>query len=105
MIYDGSSKSSIWSYLSRNLITGQSYVYKVIAVTLNGLTEESSEFTLNSCNDPSSLNPPRLIESTNTSHSLEWDPPLLSGGCPIVEYALFRNDGVSSNLPVEIDSA
>ena len=36
--------------------------------------------------------------------TLSWSEPLDNGGCPITGYALFRDDGVSGDPTIEINS-
>lgn len=45
-----------------------------------------------------------IIESiTITSFTVKWLPPAISGGCPITSYELYRDDGVGSEVNVQID--
>jgi hypothetical protein len=36
--------------------------------------------------------------------NLEWIEPKNSGGCPITSYALFRDDGITKNPIIEVNS-
>jgi len=35
---------------------------------------------------------------------VRWFPPKDNGGCPITGYALYRDDGVSENTNIEVNS-
>jgi len=35
---------------------------------------------------------------------VRWNPPKNNGGCPITGYALFRDDGVTENPIIEVNS-
>jgi hypothetical protein len=83
---------------------GSRYTFKLVGLTLNGETPESAEVTFNSCLDPSILDSPKLLSGDSTQQVIGWSLPEFVGGCPIVEYALFRNDGLGGT-PVEIDSS
>jgi hypothetical protein len=34
---------------------------------------------------------------------LKWAEPLSNGGCPILGFALFRDDGISGNPTIEVN--
>jgi hypothetical protein len=35
---------------------------------------------------------------------VRWNPPKNNGGCPITGYALYRDDGVTENTIIEVNS-
>lgn len=43
--------------------------------------------------------------SGNTSvMTLNWTAPMSNGGCPIIGYALFRDDGVTMTPNIEVNT-
>lgn len=38
------------------------------------------------------MGPPRYVWSTQTSITIEWDEPADDGGCPILDYAVYRDE-------------
>lgn len=57
------------------------------------------------CTTPSGLLPPTLVSTTSTSIILSWTEPISNGGCPITGYALFRDDGITKNPTIEVNTA
>jgi hypothetical protein len=52
-----------------------------------------------SCETPTAPSAPTWITSSATSIEIEWNPPTDDGGCPVVEYRVFRDAG-DTNSPV-----
>lgn len=92
-MYDGSRNANVRTYLIDNLVTGNSYTFRLIAVNFNGEGPASSPITLKSCTAPSSIDPPFATETTETTIALSWAPPKDAGGCPITGYELYVDDG------------
>jgi hypothetical protein len=46
---------------------------------------------------------PFRIDSTLSSILLGWNPPNSDGGCPILGYAVFRDDGSNSAATIEVN--
>ena len=44
------------------------------------------------------------VQSTSSSLTLKWEQPEDDGGCPIVSYAVYRNDGEDGPINVEVNS-
>lgn len=103
IVYEKLSLSSTRTYTASGLETGAEYDFSVQAYQLNGFTEESDPVTLKACGVPSILYPPRLVSGSATQLALKWDPPLSCGGCAVLGYALFMDDGNGGALS-EIDS-
>jgi len=36
--------------------------------------------------------------------TLQWTEPLSNGGCPLLSYYLFRDDGLSADTTIEVNS-
>ena len=58
----------------------------------------------NICNTPSSFNAPRRLSSTATTITIGWDKPADDGGCPILDYAVYRDDGDGSAITEEVNA-
>ncbi len=51
------------------------------------------------------IQPPRLEQVGRTSFTINWLPPREINGCPIISYAIYRDDGTSAglvNIPVDV---
>mmetsp|Transcript_30242 Transcript_30242/g.29561 ORF Transcript_30242/g.29561 Transcript_30242/m.29561 type:complete len:230 (+) Transcript_30242:2732-3421(+) len=92
-IYDASTNPDALSHTQFGLNTGEEYLFKVNAVNFNGPSDDSSILTVYACGVPSGFAAPRYVTSTQTSITIEWDPPTYDGGCPIQDYAVYRDDG------------
>lgn len=86
-----------------NLTPGKAYRFKVIAENFNGFGPDSEAVTIYACTTPSLLEKPNLTSTTYESMSFEWTEPTSDGGCPIIGYAIFRDDGVSGDPTIEIN--
>jgi hypothetical protein len=85
-------------FVATNLTSGVGYSFKVSAVNFNGEGTVSSTSIIESCIVPSGVQAPTLVSSTSTSIDLRWTQPLSNGGCSILSYAIFRDDGMNGNL-------
>jgi len=45
------------------------------------------------CETPTSPGVPAWITSTETNIKIEWEAPTDDGGCPVIEYQIYRDDG------------
>ena len=104
-IYDGTSRPLKLDYTATGLTTGKQYIFKLIAMNFNGESPESPDFVFNACNTPSAMAAPNKVSSTQTSITLSWEKPTEDGGCPIIGYAVFRDDGAGGSLVTEVNSA
>jgi hypothetical protein len=87
-----------------NLVKGRAYRFKVIAGNFNQEGPESDSGLHYACEPPSGLFWPILTETTSTSMTLEWSEPTSNGGCPLLGYYLYRDDGVTGAPSIEINS-
>jgi hypothetical protein len=46
---------------------------------------------------------PLYVSSTQTTITIRWIKPDYTGGCPILSYAVFMNDGTENGSFVEVD--
>lgn len=58
LVYDGTKKPGVLSYLAENLEKGTPYRFKVVALNFNGQSAESNEAILYSCLPPTNIKPP-----------------------------------------------
>lgn len=73
-------------------------------MNFNGQSEDSEEFLFNACNKPSSFDAPSKLTSTPTTITVGWNRPVDDGGCPLIGYAVFRDDGNGGDLIQEVNS-
>lgn len=66
----------------------------------------SPKFLFNACVAPSDLNTPVRIDKGSVSNSLviAWDAPLSDGGCPILGFSVYRDNGANGDVNTEINS-
>jgi hypothetical protein len=57
------------------------------------------------CVAPSKMLAPVRVTSTLVDLTLSWSEPLDDGGCPILGYAVFRNDGNNGAINIEVNTA
>ena len=103
--YDGSSNPMIFESLVKGLVPARPYRFKVQAVNINGPGFDSDVATFIACLPPSDMKPPRLEMVGKASFTINWLPPRATNGCPILSYAIYRDDGSSAglvNIPVDV---
>ena len=105
-VYIGYNRPDVLSFTVGGLTTGLPYRFSVQAVNVNGISEESDMSTFFSCEAPSSLKEPYYISSDEFTMEIVigWQAPLLDGGCPVLGYEVYRNDGDSEAVDTIIDS-
>jgi hypothetical protein len=90
---------------SYSLTTGANYKFKVVAYNFNGPSSDSpiSEFRV--CGDPSGMAQPFRVSATVTTPSITvgWQEPTSNGGCPILGYIVYVDDGAGGSF-VEANS-
>jgi hypothetical protein len=104
LIYDGSYNPLTLSYILTNLTTGQEYDFYLATVIFNGESSLSDALTSYACDAPSIPDPPYRVSSTETSITLGWYTPSDYGGCSLVGYKLFRDDGAGGTITNEVDT-
>jgi len=79
-----------------SLAAGSYYRFKVVAHNFNGASEASAIGTFRVCADPIGLAKPYKVGATTApapSITVGWQAPASSGGCPILGYAVYVDDG------------
>ena len=80
------------------------YRFKIQAKNFNGWGTQSDVGGFFACVTPSDLDTPSIIETSSNTMTLEWTEPLDDGGCPIIGYALYRDDGITGEPSIEINT-
>jgi hypothetical protein len=104
LAYDGSTNSKITSYSIEGLITNEYYAVFVVAIDFNSYSLNSEELVLPVCLAPTHIDSVYFISSTKTSLTLGWTKPEYTGGCPILSYAIYMNEGNPNSIWVETDA-
>ena len=104
LVFDGKNLRTITSYIAEDLITGNFYRFKVSAFNFNGEGSNSLVLSTYACIAPSIMTSPSRVSSTLSQFTLSWEEPSDDGGCPIIGYAVFRNDGESGSINTEVNS-
>jgi len=104
-VYDGSAHSERLFHNVTDLETGKRYSFAVVSVNANGVSEPSPELLAVVCVPPTGFPRPRRLSSTRNSVTLGWAAPSDTGGCPLLTYQLYVNDGVGGETFLEIDAA
>jgi hypothetical protein len=106
-IYNGTNYPNVRKYTaaSSQVRSGFTYTFKVHAINFNGIGAGSTTpvpFII--CIAPSGLKAPFQAIVTKTTVTLVWAAPASDGGCPILSFSIFRDDGAGGAL-TEIDAA
>ena len=101
-IYIGLNKPDVLSFAAGGLTTGLPYRFSVQAVNENGYSEESEIVVYYSCQVPIGLATPTYSSSDQTTKevNINWATPDNNGGCPIIGYELYRNNGENDDLTI-----
>lgn len=101
-IYIGTSRPDILNFIVGGLITGLPYQLTVQASNVNGLSQPSPISTYYACSPPNRLETPFYISSSKTAIEIGWSTPLNLGGCPVLGYQIFINNGINDNVDIEV---
>ena len=93
-IWDGRDRPEILKLIVPETETAMPYTFRYVAYNFNGASEYSDELITFACVDPTAPSKPRWITSTQTSITIEWDSSVDDGGCPIIDYRVFRDGGL-----------
>lgn len=104
MVYDGSFNPKITAYMVSNLVTGAYYSFYLRSVNFNGVSSDSQSAVFSVCLAPQQIDRPNYVSSTQNSITLSWNQPSFVGGCPILTYVMYMNDGSTSSNFTEVDS-
>ena len=102
---NATSRPEMNEFSVEGLQPGEIYKFKLQTLNFNGASQNSSVLSFNACLPPSGLIAPWRTDSTTTSISLRWAEPVRDGGCPVTGYAVFRDDGLSSDPTTEVNTA
>lgn len=94
VLWDGRDRPEITKFVVPDTVSAYPYTFRHRAYNFNGASEYSDEVTTFACLDPVAPSKPRWITSTQTSIQIEWDLSPDDGGCPIIEYRVFRDRGL-----------
>lgn len=79
------------------LTAGTQYTFRVFSSNFNGKSDPSETITIYACGVPSGMAEPKYVASDKTSITIQWQAPTYQGGCPIYDYAVYRdNKGAES---------
>lgn len=74
--------------------TGRLYSFRHRSFNYNGASPYSPVLQTYACVDPQPPGTPQWVTSSTISITLTWSDPIDNGGCPIIEYQLFRDTGL-----------
>ena len=92
-IWNGRSRADILTY-TLSVTTGFTYSFRHRSFNANGASLYSDILTLKACVPSTQPTKPQWITSTTTTITFIWEDPVDNGGCPILEYRVFRDVGV-----------
>ncbi len=93
------------SFTHTNITIGGYYNYQILSRNYNGLSQISSKFLFNACVAPSDINKPVRIDEGSVKNSLliAWEAPKSDGGCPVLGFHVYRDDGANSDVTTEVN--
>lgn len=94
LLYDGSKLPSIYTYNVINLSTGASFAFTLSAVNFNGEGPVSNPAVFTACTAPSGLDAPEVMATSETTIDLQWQQPVSNGGCALIGYELYMDNGL-----------
>lgn len=93
MIWDGSKYPEITSFILTDIITGEWYNFRYKVFNKNGESPYSDILMTWACELPTAPSQPQWVTSTETEIYITWEAPNDDGGCPVLEYKVFMDDG------------
>jgi hypothetical protein len=57
------------------------------------------------CSDVEGIYIPIMKSATDNTMTVSWQAPDYDGGCPIISYALFIDDGITGSPTIEVNAA
>lgn len=104
LLFDGKDLRTVTSYIVEDLKTSQLYKFRISAYNFNGEGPLSNELITYACVAPSKMSAPIRTGSTRQSIDLVWEQPSDNGGCSILGYAVYRNDGNDGAINTEVNT-
>ena len=74
------------------------------ALNFNGESERSDISLLQTCTGPSLIPKPEILDVNTAFVSVQWQEPMLTGGCPITSYHLYLAGDNEGDPFTEIES-
>jgi hypothetical protein len=102
-VYDGSQLPGITGFLKTGLANGGYYRFQAFALNFNGLSLPSEISGFFVCTQPTGFEAPTVTAQSSSQIALEWNPPIDAGGCRITSFAIFRSDGLTSAIDIEVN--
>ena len=93
-LWDGRDRPEVTKLIVPDSVSAFPYVFRHRAYNFNGASEYSDEVVIFACLDPVAPSKSRWVHSTETSIKIEWDQSTDDGGCPIIDYRVFRDSGL-----------
>jgi hypothetical protein len=89
------NRPEILEYTVGDLHTGLPYLLSAQTINQNGYSPHSTLATYYPCVNPVSIATPTYVESSqdDLSITIEWRAPEDNGGCAVLGYRLYRDDG------------
>jgi hypothetical protein len=86
------------------LTNGLKYSFRVYALNFNGKSDYSDIASYYSCVTPTGFAASKVVSQTSTQITISWMPPVDDGGCSILSYAIYRDDGNGGTIGTEVNS-
>jgi large repetitive protein len=96
-LWNGRGRPEVLSF-AVSLTTGRRYSFRHMALNFNGESPYSAVLEASACESPSPPGRPTWVTSSLTTITLAWERSVDDGGCPVLEYRLFRDAGDGSGL-------
>lgn len=104
-IWNGRGRPEVLTY-SISVQTGAKYSFRHKAINANGDSTFSEVLAAYACVSPSPPGRPTWVTSTVSAITLAWERSTDDGGCPIIDYRLYRDAGdASAAATTEIHAA
>lgn len=104
LVYDGSLNPDTKTFEITGLETAEYYALSLKSVNFNGVSEPGPELVPVVCLAPTHIESVKYQSSTLSSITVYWKTPTDMGGCPLLSYALYVNDGLGGSSFTEVDS-
>lgn len=104
-MYNGKSDNNNLFYLVSNLTTGLKYTLRAYALNFDGVSlQASTPASYYVCTEAEHFAGPVIVDQTSTAINIAWAAPEDDGGCRILSYVVYRDDGNGANIDVEVNT-